>query len=268
MRRKPSVAGYFYPQKPRSLQSMIERLVDPEAEKEKAVSIISPHAGYEYSGKVAGSVFSSVILPKKYVIIGPSHSDAPTNLALMKTGVWETPLGDVHVDTAMAELILENSIHVREDERSHLREHSIEVQLPFIQYFMRDITIVPVSIAYQSSYQELEDLGQAVSQSIRESGQNVMIVASTDMSHYVSQEVAEKKDFYAIEKILELDAKGLYEVVNRENISMCGFQPATAAIMASKALGAKKAKLIRYQTSGDVSGNFQEVVGYAGIRIT
>ena len=267
MKRKPSVAGFFYPSNPKKLHEMIGRMVDSEAEAKKAICIISPHAGYEYSGGVAGRVFSSVKLPDKFIIIGPNHRDVSTNLALMKTGIWETPLGDVPIDTSLAESIIQQTDLIVEDERSHQLEHSLEVQIPFIQYFKKNISIVPISIAYYTPYKELEELGKAVSQAIRKSGQEVLIIASTDMSHYVSQDEAREKDFLAIEKILQLDAKGLYEVVKQEHISMCGFQPTTVGIIASRGLNAKKAELIRYQTSGDVSGNFSEVVGYAGIRI-
>ncbi|MDH5743870.1 MAG: AmmeMemoRadiSam system protein B [Candidatus Aminicenantes bacterium] len=267
MKRKPSVAGYFYPSNPRALHDLIERMVDPEAEAKKAICVVSPHAGYEYSGYVAGSVFSSVKLPEKFIIIGPNHRDVSTNLAIMKQGVWETPLGDVPINTSLAERIMENSDLIVEDERSHQLEHSLEVQVPFVQYFKKNVSIVPISIAFHVPFDELEELGKAISKGIKESGQEVLIIASTDMSHYVSQEEAKEKDFRAIEKILQLDANGLYDVVKREHISMCGYQPTVAALIASKELDAKKAELIKYRTSGDVSGNFSGVVGYAGIRI-
>ena len=267
MRRKPSVAGYFYPQNPNALRKLIEEMVDPDAEKEKAICVISPHAGYIYSGKVAGSVFSSVLLPKKFIILGPNHGDISTSIALMKQGVWETPFGDVPIETSLALLILDQSHKIREDDKSHIQEHSLEVQIPFIQYFRDDISIVPISIAYTASYKDLAELGKAIAQSVKAYGQDVLIVASTDMSHYVSQEEAREKDFLAISKILQMDAEGLYEVVREKNISMCGYQPTVAALIASKGLQAKKAELMKYQTSGDVSGDFFKVVGYAGIRI-
>ncbi len=246
---------------------MVESIVDPNADKEKAICIISPHAGYVYSGKVAGSVFSSALLPDKFVVLGPNHGDVSTPIAIMKRGVWETPFGDVPIDTALAQLILDQSDKIREDEKSHAQEHSLEVQIPFIQYFSEHCSIVPITIAYPASYKDLVELGKAVSQSIRDYDHDVLIVASTDMSHYVSQEEAQEKDFLAIDKILNLDAEGLYEIVRKENISMCGYQPTIAAIVASKDLKAKKAELIKYQTSGDVSGDYHKVVGYAGIRI-
>ena len=156
---------------------------------------------------------------------------------------------------------------VSEDESAHLNEHSLEVQLPFIQFLKKDFTFIPISIAYYASFDELVSLGKAIGEVIKEQGEEVLIVASTDMSHYVSKELAKEKDFLAIERILKLDAKGLYDIVTSKDISMCGFQPTTAAIIASKELGATKAELIKYQTSGDISGDHLEVVGYAGIRV-
>ena len=267
MKRKASVAGYFYPNREKDLRHMIKEMVEPTREREKGICIVSPHAGFVYSGPVAGAVFSSVHLPGRYVVLGPSHRGIESRLAIMTQGVWETPLGDVPVDNRLAKHILRHSEGISEDLSAHADEHSLEVQLPFIQYFKEEVSIVPVCIAPQASFEDLEDLGVAVAKGIKEVEDEVMIVASTDMSHYVDQEVARKKDFLAIDRILELDAPGLYETVQREHISMCGFQPTTAAIIASLELGAKKAELIKYQTSGDVSGNFREVVGYAGIRI-
>jgi AmmeMemoRadiSam system protein B len=261
------VAGYFYPEGERELRKMIEEMVDPEADKQKAICVISPHAGYVYSGKVAASVFSSVLLPDKFIIIGPNHGDVPTRMALVKEGIWQTPLGDVPIDSSLAQLLLDQNEDIREDEKSHAQEHSLEVQIPFIQYFRDDFSIVPISIAYTASYKDLVKLGESISRSIQNYGRDVLIVASTDMSHYVSQEEAREKDFLAIDKMLKMDAEGLYGVVRKERISMCGYQPVTAALVASKKLQAKKAELIKYQTSGDVSGDFLRVVGYAGIRI-
>ena len=247
---------------------MVEGMLDSEMDKEKAVCIVSPHAGYEYSGPVAGAVFSSVQLPGKFVILGPSHRPIQSRVAIMIQGIWETPLGNVNIDPSLAELIMTHSNLIEEDETAHVHEHSLEVQLPFIQYLREDAAIVPLCLSYHISFEELEELGHAIAKGIKEYKQDVLIVASTDMSHYVDQSVAKEKDFLAIERILELDASGLYDTVERENISMCGFQPTTSAIVASKKLGGEKASLIQYQTSGDRTGNYSEVVGYAGIRIT
>jgi AmmeMemoRadiSam system protein B len=267
VRRKAAVAGYFYPQREKELREMISKMVLPGREKKKSICVVSPHAGFIYSGPVAGAVFSSVDLPSRYVILGPSHRGIRSRLAMMREGTWESPFGDVSVDTQLADLIMNHSDLIEEDSTAHLHEHSLEVQLPFIQYFRKDIAIVPICISFEAAYQELEELGRAIALGIKDSHEDVLIVASTDMSHYVEQEVARKKDFLAIERILDLDAKGLYDTVTQENISMCGFQPVASAVFASKELGARKAELVKYQTSGDVTGDFHQVVGYAGIRI-
>jgi AmmeMemoRadiSam system protein B len=267
LKRKPAVAGYFYPQQEESLKSVLDRMVDPSREKRRAISVITPHAGFEYSGPVAGAVFSSVQLPKVFAMLGPSHRHVKSRFAIMKEGTWQTPFGEVPINSGLANAIVSRSNLLSDDSESHEHEHSLEVQLPFIQYFRDDFSIIPVSIAYQTSFEELEELGHAIAGAIQSQDEDVLIVASTDMSHYISQEEAEIKDTMAIDEIKRLDARGLYDVVSRENISMCGYQPTTATIVASLDLGATQAELIKYQTSGEVTKNFQEVVGYAGIRI-
>jgi AmmeMemoRadiSam system protein B len=267
MIRKPAVAGYFYPGRPDDLRSTIEGMVDPGAAKKKAVAAVSPHAGFVYSGPVAGALFSSIQMPERFVLLGPSHRMINSRFALMREGAWETPLGTVPVDADMAAEIAGNSDLIEEDEGAHSQEHSLEVQLPFIQYFVPKFSIIPISLGYQASFQELEELGKAVALGIQKSGQDVLIVASTDMSHYVSQETAERLDSEAIDRIVDLDPEGLFSIVTSKRISMCGFQPTVSALVASLELGAKSATLIKYQTSGEVSGDYKEVVGYAGIRI-
>jgi AmmeMemoRadiSam system protein B len=267
LKRKPAVAGYFYPQQAESLKSVLDRMIDAECEKRKAISVIVPHAGFEYSGPVAGAVFSSVQLPEVFVMLGPSHRHIKSRFAIMEEGTWQTPFGEVPIDFRLANAIATGSDLISDDRDAHEQEHSLEVQLPFIQYFKDDFSIVPISIAYQTSYEELEELGHAISEAIQSQDEDVLIIASTDMSHYVSQKEAEIKDSLAIEEIKHLDAHGLYDVVSRENISMCGYQPTTATIVASRDLGATQAELIKYQTSGEVTRNLHEVVGYAGIRI-
>lgn len=268
MARKPAVAGFFYPGRRDELETMMAGMVDPDRDKERAFCVVSPHAGFMYSGPVAGAVFSFVILPQKQVILGPNHRPVQSRIAIVSRGRWSTPLGEVRVDTDLAERIKAQTSLIVEDEQAHAHEHSLEVQLPFLQYLRESIAIVPLSVAYQASFEEMEELGQGIARAIQEIQEDTLIVASSDMSHYVSQETAREKDFMAIERILDLDARGLYEIVRRENISMCGFQPTTAALVASKILGASKGTLVKYQTSGDVTGDFREVVGYAGIAIT
>lgn len=267
MKRKPAVAGYFYPGREDALNSVLDKLVDSERPKKKAIGVIVPHAGFEYSGPVAGAVFSSVQLPKIFVILGPNHRQVRSRIAIVKEGAWQTPLGEVPIDSGLANALAARSDLINEDIDAHEHEHSLEVQLPFIQYFRKDFSIVPISISYQTSFEELEELGHIISEAIQSRGETVLIVASTDMSHYVSQREAEAKDRLAIEEIKRLNAQGLYDVVSREHISMCGYQPTTSTIVASRDLGAAQAELVKYQTSGEVTRNFNEVVGYAGFRI-
>jgi AmmeMemoRadiSam system protein B len=267
MKRKPCVAGSFYPGQKDKLQETIARMTDPKAAKKKALAVVAPHAGYEYSGPVAGAVFSSVEIPPTVVILGPGHRDIASLFAVQKEGSWLTPLGESPIQSGLAALILDLCPLAKEDERSHLWEHSLEVELPFIQYFEKQAAIVPVCVSYEAGYGDLETFGRALAASLRAFSHPVLIVASTDMSHYVSQETAKRKDFLAIRKILDLDARGLFDTVRDEKISMCGYQPTTAAIVAAAELGAGGADLVRYQTSGERTGDFAQVVGYAGIRI-
>ncbi len=267
MTRKPCVAGQFYPGGREALRDTIAGLTDPSAVRKKALAVVSPHAGYIYSGPVAGSVFSSTRLPGVFAILGPAHREIGSLFAIQLRGSWQTPLGESPVDEALASRIVSGCPLVEENDEAHIGEHSLEVQLPFIQYFRNDAAIVPICISHEARYAELESLGRAVAAAIREDGREVLIVASTDMSHYVSQKTAEKKDMLAIRKVLDLDPAGLFQTVTSERISMCGLQPTTAALVATVELGAAGAELVRYQTSGDTSGDYAQVVGYAGIRI-
>jgi len=267
MRRLPCVAGYFYPGRKDALLRMLERLICNELKKEKAIAVMVPHAGYEYSGFVAGAVFSSISVPNNVIILGPSHRATQSRFAIMTEGTWETPLGVVPIEKKLAKILLKNCGLISDDSDAHMNEHSLEVQLPFLQYIKPNISIVPLVIAYTASFEDLEELGKAIAKSINEFKKKVLIVASTDMSHYVDSVTAEEKDFLAIEKIEKLDARGLYDIIQEKDISMCGFQPTTVAIVAAKELGAKKGELKMYRTSGDVTGDYTEVVGYAGMLI-
>jgi AmmeMemoRadiSam system protein B len=258
MKRRAYVAGQFYPGEGERLRGTIARLAGPPAVLKKAIAVVSPHAGYIYSGAVAAAVFSSTLMPGTFVILGPGQS----------RGSWQTPLGESPIDTDLAARIAGRCALVAEDEEAHLWEHSLEVQLPFIQYYREDAAIVPICVSHEAAYDQLEQLGRGLAEAVRGSGRETLIVASTDMSHYVSQKTAERKDMLAVDRILALDPAGLFETVTRERISMCGFQPTVAALVAALGLGAVGAELVRYQTSGEVSGDYAQVVGYAGIRIS
>jgi AmmeMemoRadiSam system protein B len=267
MKRKPSVAGGFYPGERDELRAMIKEMTVPGARKRKALAVVAPHAGYIYSGRVAGAVFSSVEVPATCLLLGPAHGEIGPLFAIQSDGSWQTPLGESSIDKDLAARVLENCELVEDDPRAHLREHSIEVELPFLQYFRADVAIVPVSVSYLAGYEDLVSLGRGAAAAIRALGREVLIVASTDMSHYVSRKTAEKLDMEAVRRIVALDAKGLFETVRDKGITMCGFQPTTAALVAARELGAVRAELVKYATSGDRTGDFSQVVGYAGLTV-
>jgi AmmeMemoRadiSam system protein B len=267
MRRKAAVAGQFYPGSSAELRRMIDRMVVPQAPKENAVAVIAPHAGFIYSGTVAGAVYSSVAIPATCVILAPAHRPIRPLFAIMSEGSWETPFGAVPIEGGLAADIQRRCRLVQVDAAAHAQEHSLEVQLPFLQYFRADFSLVPVNVSYRASVEDLEALGEAMAEAVRESGTETLLVASTDMSHYISAAEAREKDFRAIDRILALDAPGLVDVVREENISMCGVLPTAAVLVAAKALGARRAELVRYATSGEVTGDEREVVAYAGLRV-
>ncbi len=267
MVRRAAVAGHFYPGRAGELRRMISSMVEPDAGRVRALAVVSPHAGFIYSGPVAGAVFSSVALPETFLILGPGHRPIGPRFAVMSRGSWETPLGRAPLDAELAREVMSLCHSAREDELAHSQEHSLEVQLPFIQFFKESFSFVPVCVSYQACFADLEELGHAISASVKKLGREILIVASTDMSHYVTQEEAKDKDFRAIGKILDLDAAGLYRTVEEEDISMCGYKPVASALVACRDLGASSAVLVKYLTSGDRTGDFSQVVGYAGLRI-
>jgi len=264
--RSPIVAGTFYPADAESLNAELDRLTPFVAEKKKAIGIISPHAGYIYSGSVAGELISTVAIPEKIIIIGPNHTGIGPAASIMPKGIWSLPNGDVNVDSDLAEKIIGNSKILSSDESAHKREHSIEVQIPFLLRQRSDIEIVPITLM-GLSLDSCRELGHSVARAIKSSDEDVLIVASSDMTHYESAESAERKDKMAIDKILALDPEGLLDVVTGNRISMCGVIPATVMLFAAKELGAKQASLVRYTNSGEVSGDYKQVVGYAGIIV-
>lgn len=264
MIREPAVAGQFYPSSPAELKKMIKGMVDEKAEKEDVIGYYAPHAGFVYSGHVAGATVSRVKLTDTIVILGPNHTGLGAPFAIMTEGIWHTPLGDVEIDSALAKAILANSKNLQDDHVAHLQEHSIEVQLPFIQYFKTEFKIVPILLAHADA-DVYREIGKAIAKSIKDSDMEVVIVASGDMNHYESQKITRTKDKQAIESILKLEVGELLERVHDFNISMCGYGTATVLIYAAKEFGNVKAELVKHQTSGDVTGDVAAVVGYAGI---
>jgi len=264
MIRKPAVAGYFYPRDPMRLREMIEQFLLPKAERIKALGALCPHAGYTYSGPVAGATYSHIHIPERVILIGPNHTGLGAKASIMTQGSWLTPLGEVEVDSSLASKILENSQYLKEDTQAHLAEHSLEVQIPFLQYFRPQVKIVPIAIM-GISYDTAREVGEAIGKAV--ASQEALVIASSDMTHYEPQNVAAEKDHKALEAILNLDPQGLYERVMANNISMCGVMPAIATLTACIHLGCQKAQLIRYMTSGDTTGDYSQVVGYAGVII-
>lgn len=266
MLRKPAVAGQFYPYSKPEIKKQIEEFIIEGEKRERVIAAVSPHAGYIYSGKVAGQVYSKIEIPKNVVIIGPNHTGIGAPASIMTDGEWEMPSGNVKINSELANSILNESDYLKSDAIGHSREHSLEVQIPFIQYLVEDFSLVPVALM-RSDYEICEDVGKAVSKGIEACGEDTLIIASTDMTHYESHESAKNKDRLAIDQILKLDPEGLYNTIKSKNISMCGFIPTTTTMIASKLLGAKQAELVGYMTSGEVSGDYEHVVGYAGLLI-
>lgn len=262
--RIPYVAGYFYPADERELISLLSKFIIKADEKISAIGCIVPHAGYIYSGKVAGKVYSSIKIPDNVIILGPNHNGLGLPSAIYKEGKWVTPLGEVDINKDLSEKILKHSKYLIEDPYAHRYEHSIEVQIPFLQFLNPNISIVPITIVdYRTPV--LNDLGMAIYKAILETNDPILVIASSDFSHYELVNIARKKDFYAIEAILNLDEEEFMNRVRREDISICGAGPIFVTMIVSKYLGASKGILIDYNTSGDITKDYSEVVGYAGI---
>lgn len=266
MIRRAVVAGSFYPGTPERLRAQAADLIIGDLPKVRAIGAVVPHAGYIYSGRIAGAVYARLIFPDVFVMLGPNHTGVGAGVAIITEGKWETPLGQVPIDTELAKAILRNSQTIEEDDLGHQREHSIEVQLPLLQACGRPFSFVPICL-FSSEFSACQDVGLAVAQAIAESDRSVLMVASSDMSHYVSREQAKAKDRLAIEAVLACDPQRLHRVVRREGITMCGFHPTTALLIASRELGATSGELIGYATSADVTKDDSSVVGYAGLIV-
>ncbi len=266
MKRRPVVAGQFYYGTNSRLIDQVGQYIDKNTAKEDAIGIVAPHAGFVYSGPVAGAVYSSIKFPKTFLMLGPNHTGLGASISLMDDSDWEIPICTFAVDKKIAGKIALNVPKVERDSQAHVFEHSLEVQLPFIAYFSRDVKIVPIALL-SVSLDDCLELAKGIAKAVKSVDYPVTIVASSDMSHYQPDEVARQKDKKAIERILAIDPEGLYEIVRKERISMCGYLPVTVMLAAAKLLGAGSARLVKYSTSGDVSGDYDSVVGYAGIVV-
>jgi MEMO1 family protein len=266
--RAPAVAGRFYPGNAAELRRSVDEFTGKPAGKREAIACIVPHAGYVYSGAIAGEVYRALEIPRRVLLLGPRHFPRGEALAILSEGAWSTPLGDARIDESLAADLKRAFPALREDEVAHSAEHSLEVQLPFLQRLLGEkFEFVPVVLG-TDRLETLESLGRAIGKVIAAQTEPVLIVTSSDMNHYESDAITRVKDRLAIDKILALDPRGLHEVVRAKGISMCGYAPAVTMLVAARELGATRAELIAYATSGDVSGDREWVVGYAGIIVS
>lgn len=266
--RKPAYAGQFYPATAAGISRQIEAFIPRSAKKTDIIGCVLPHAGYAYSGRVAVETVAQINIKQRVILLGPSHTGAGAPFSIITRGKWQTPLGEVEIDAQLAKSILGRCKLLEEDFSAHLSEHSLEVELPILQYFKKSFKIVPI-VFMPGNLELLKEIGRAIGEvaggpHLKDS---TLIVASSDMTHYESEDQARRKDKVAIEAIMELDEDKLYQKVRQLDISMCGYAPAVAMISAAKILGAKNARLARYETSGEVTGDKESVVGYAGILL-
>jgi AmmeMemoRadiSam system protein B len=278
--RRPTQAGTFYEGTAESLKRQIENCflhqfgpreipVIVKAGPRHILGLVCPHAGYMFSGPVAAHAYYKLASngkPEIAVIFGPNHTGYGSALSVMNGGFWHTPLGDVEIDGDTANQIVYNSRIVDVDESAHRFEHSIEVQLPFLQYlYGSHFKIVPICFLMQD-LSSAREVGKATAKAL--AGKNAIIIASSDMTHYESQESASKKDKLVLEAVEAMDEAELYSIIESQNITACGYGPIIALITGAKDLGAKEAKLLCYKTSGDVTGDYSSVVGYAAVSFT
>jgi hypothetical protein len=266
--RPAAVAGRFYPRRPDELLREIQTYTStPDLERIPAIGCIAPHAGYMYSGRVAGSVYAHLQIPQTCIVLCPNHTGMGHPLAIMTDTFWQTPLGEMEPDSDLGRTLLSVFPLLQEDRAAHRAEHAVEVQLPFLQHLRADARFVPIAIGTRD-FNVLNALGIAMAQVITAQNEKILIIASSDMNHYEPDDITRVKDRKAIDQILALNPHGLWDVVMREEISMCGFGPAVIMLTAAKKLGATSASLIEYATSGDVTGERDAVVGYAGIVVS
>jgi AmmeMemoRadiSam system protein B len=265
--RTPAVAGRFYPRRADELEHQL-RQFSPESKSERvrALGCIAPHAGYVYSGHVAGAVYAHIEIPKTCIVLCPNHTGMGVPLSIMTKAAWQTPLGIVPADADLGAQLLQRCRMLEEDSAAHRGEHAVEVQLPFLQARCPELKLVPIVLG-TSNYDQLRALGEALADAITATSGSTLIVASSDMNHYESDAITRVKDHKAIDRVLALDPRGLWEVVMNEDVSMCGFGPAISMLTAAKKLGATSATLVKYATSGDISGDRDQVVGYAGMIV-
>jgi MEMO1 family protein len=266
MLRLPAVAGRFYPSDPADLVVSIEKYAqaDSRTAPVRAKACLVPHAGYVYSGHVAGAVYARIALPKRFLILGVRHYPQGEPAALLSSGTWRTPLGDAPIDEALAAALGKACPLLSEDAVAHSREHSLEVQLPFLQVLAPDFAFVPVALG-TVRFENLVTIGEAIGRVLAAAKEDVLLLTTSDLNHYEDDASTRVKDRKAIEQLLARDARGLFDTCRNGNISMCGLGPAVAMLTALNACGARKSELVKYATSADVSGDRDSAVGYAGM---
>jgi MEMO1 family protein len=265
MVRLPAVAGTFYPDNPRELSRQVQNLVQIETVSEKIScrACLVPHAGYMYSGHVAAAVYSRIAFPNRIIVLGVRHFPQGAEAAVLSEGAWRTPLGDVSVDSELALKISGACPQLREDSVAHEREHSLEIQLPFLQVLNPGFTFVPIALG-ALYFDELVSVGKSLG-SILSSEPDVFLLTTSDFNHYEDDATTRRKDHLAIERIQQFDPGGLFEVCRKEKVSMCGLGPAVAMLTALNCLDSNQADLVRYATSAEITGDRSAVVGYAGM---
>jgi len=266
MQRHPAVAGQFYTGSGPELNRELAALIPFAKMKRKVAGIIAPHAGFMYSGAVAGKVYAATQIPSRVLILGPNHRGLGAAAALHPAGEWLTPLGPVPVDADLTNLLLQHVPFVQSDPIAHQYEHSLEVQLPFLRYLRPDVAIAAICLGH-ADFDAVRLIGEGIAAALRSLGDDVLIVASSDMTHYESADSARHKDELALGRVLALDPKGLLQVCRKEQITMCGVVPSAIMLAAAHELGATQAELVAYATSGDVTGDNRQVVGYAGVMV-
>lgn len=265
--RLPVVAGQFYPGSADELQAQVSGFLESGEPETGVVGAVMPHAGYVYSGSVAGETASLIAVPHTVIVLGPNHTGLGPSVSVFPAGKWSLPFGDVPIAEDLADNIITRIGLAEGDDTAHLREHSIEVLLPFLHYQRKGpLHFVPVTLSVLSAG-DCRQVGESLAGIIEERDEPVLLVASSDMTHYETHRSASRKDAEAIERILELDADGLIKTVFSKRISMCGIIPTAVMLFAAKALGATGARLVRYTTSAETSGDYDQVVGYAGILV-
>lgn len=271
MIRQPAVAGQFYPAAAAEVGTALDTLIHPISARRKAIAVVCPHAGWTYSGKTAGLIYSNVEIPDRVILVGPNHHGIGSRYAVYSSGAWHTPVGDVPVAEPLALELLDNCELLVEDTKAHAQEHSLEVQLPMLLRANPNVRIVPVLIGGQwpesGGRGELRQIGAAIALAVQNYGKPVLLLASTDLNHYEDQETSKVKDKLVLDAVVRMDEESLMDRVIEVEVSMCGVAPTYIVLCAAKKLGAKRAELLDYRTSGDVSGDFARVVGYGAVVI-